>query len=176
MKVLALIAAASIATTSAFTVVPSSQARYGTALSAKEEKEGGNSIFTQISNMDLFAPNKNINTYGARKSKNVGVGKIEAGKSYVPDGLTTAQYSKVRANEAAKKDQNYDRNVKKAFKFQDYTEFYLKRGTELSQGWIKEVTRGHEMVKTKYDWSGKTQQSKGWFSPPTEKKADPKKK
>lgn len=120
--------------------------------------------------MDLFALNPKINTYGARKSKNIAVGKIQPGKSYVPDGLTPAQYTKLREQEVAKKEQNYDRNVKKAGKFQDYTEFYLKRGTELSQGWIKSVTRGHEMVKTKYDWSGKKQESAGWFTPPKEKK------
>jgi hypothetical protein len=98
------------------------------------------------------------------------VGKIQSGKSYVPDGLTAAQYEKVRAQEIAKKEQNYEKNVKKAGKFQDFTDFYKKRGTELSQGWLKTVTRGHTMVKTKYDWSGKKAESAGWFTPPADKK------
>jgi hypothetical protein len=38
--------------------------------------------------------------------------------------------------------------------FTDYTEWYTKRGTELSGAWKKSVTLGHNMAKTKYDWSG----------------------
>jgi hypothetical protein len=51
------------ASTSAFTV-QSSQARFGTALSAEP-------LFKRITGLDLFAPNPEINTYGARKNKNV---------------------------------------------------------------------------------------------------------
>ena len=67
MKLFAIISAISIATTFAFTA-QTSQARYGTALSAEGEKTP---LFKLVSGMDLFAPNPNINTYGARKSKNV---------------------------------------------------------------------------------------------------------
>jgi hypothetical protein len=42
--------------------------------------------------------------------------------------------------------------VKKAGIFEDYTEFYIKRGTDTKQGWKKDVTLGHRMAKTKYDW------------------------
>lgn len=45
-------------------------------------------------------------------------------------------------------------NVKKAFKYQDFTEWYAKRGTEEAGSWLKSVTLGHTMAKTKYDWSG----------------------
>jgi len=85
----------------------------------------------------------------------VTVGKLGS-KSYIPDGLSKAQYEKLRAKEDAAKDANYKRNVKKAGVFQDYTEFYIKRGTDVTDNWIKSVTRGHDMAKTKYDWSGQT--------------------
>lgn len=101
--------------------------------------------------MDLFNPVKDQNDYGARNKKKLVQGKI-SDNSYVPAGLTAAEYNKIRANEAAKKKANYDRNVKKAGIFTDYTEWYKKRGTDASQNWAKSVTKGHEMAKTKYDW------------------------
>ena len=72
-------------------------------------------------------------------------------------------------NEAAKKEANYKRNVAKAGVFEDYTEFYTKRGTDTKQAWAKDVNLGHRMAKTKYDWSGKkvqattTAEVKGFF-------------
>lgn len=81
------------------------------------------------------------------------VGKI-TDSSYVPAGLTKSQYEQIRAKEQAKKDANYKKNVAKAGKFIDFTDWYLKRGTDLNQGWVKSVTKGHTMVKTKYDYSG----------------------
>jgi hypothetical protein len=82
------------------------------------------------------------------------MGEIKEGKSYVPAGLSAADYNKVRAAEAAKKKAKYDANVKKAGVFEDYTEWYAKRGTDTSQAWAKTATNGHRMAKTKYDWSG----------------------
>ena len=73
-------------------------------------------------------------------------------KSYVPDGLTKAQYKKLRADEQKKKEANYNRNAKKAGIFEDYTAFYTKRGTDTKQGWYKDPNRGHRMAKTKYDF------------------------
>lgn len=80
-------------------------------------------------------------------------GKITAGKSYVPDGLTASQYSKVRGEADKKKAAKYQMNVKKAGKFLDYTDFYIKRGTDTKDDWKKSVTLGHRMAKTKYDFS-----------------------
>jgi hypothetical protein len=77
-------------------------------------------------------------------------GKIGAG-SYVPNGLTASQYQKVRDQDSSKKKSNYERNVKKAGVYEDYTEFYVKRGTDTSQNWKKTPTLGHRMAKTKYD-------------------------
>ena len=77
--------------------------------------------------------------------------------------MTKAQYEKIRQDEKAKKEANYQRNVAKAGKFIDFTDWYAKRGTELSQGWRKTVTLGHTMAKTKYDWSG-TEQKKDFES------------
>lgn len=83
------------------------------------------------------------------------VGEITS-KSYVPAGLSAKQYSQLRKNEQGKKDANYKRNVAKAGVFEDYTEFYTKRGTDLSQDWAKNKnTLGHRFAKTKFDWSGK---------------------
>jgi hypothetical protein len=58
----------------------------------------------------------------------------------------------MRDGETAKKKSNYDRNVKKAGVFEDYTEFYIKRGTDNDQSWKKSATLGHRMAKTKYDY------------------------
>jgi hypothetical protein len=85
------------------------------------------------------------------------VGKITAGKSYVPAGLTASQYAAARAKDQSKKDKGYAKNVAKAGKFEDYTEFYTKRGTDVNGNWLKSATRGHRMVKTKYDYSGTDQ-------------------
>ena len=68
--------------------------------------------------------------------------------------MTAAQYAKVRAEGAAKKATNYQKNVKKAGVFEDYTEFYKKRGTDTGDAWKKSINLGHRMAKTKYDWSG----------------------
>jgi len=75
--------------------------------------------------------------------------------SYIPAGLTKQQYEAIRKKEAQKKEENYKKNVAKAGKFTDFTEWYAKRGTDLSGAWTKSVTKGHTMVKTKYDYSGK---------------------
>jgi hypothetical protein len=76
------------------------------------------------------------------------------GNSYVPNGLTREQYAALRAKQDKKKDANYQRNVAKAGKFLDYTQFYIDRGTDKSEAWNKDVNKGHRMAKTKYDWSG----------------------
>lgn len=112
--------------------------------------------------MDLFAPKKNQNKYGARSGKNLGPKAIGSG-GYVPDGLSASQYNSIRSSEAAKKEANYQRNVKKAGIFQDYTAFYLKRGTNEGGSWMNEPNRGHDMVKTKYDWSGQKNDVKPFF-------------
>ena len=82
------------------------------------------------------------------------VGAIQSGKSYVPAGLTAEQYKKVRAADQQKKDETYKKNVSKAFKFQDFDQFYLKRGTSEGGAWLKAAGRGHTFAKTKYDYTG----------------------
>jgi hypothetical protein len=76
--------------------------------------------------------------YGARAKKNLKLGKITE-KSYIPSGLTKEQYEKIRQTEKAKKDANYQRNVKKAFKYTDFTEWYKKRGTDVNGAWLKVI-------------------------------------
>ena len=107
----------------------------------------------RIFGLDLWEPVKDSNTYGARAKKNIKVGKL-GDNSYVPSGLTKAQYEKIRADAQAKKEKNYKDRQDKAFQFTDFPEWYAKRGTELGQGWKKDVNLGHTMAKTKFDWSG----------------------
>lgn len=109
-------------------------------------------LFDGIAGMDLFDRKKSM--YGARSTKDLRTGKI-GDKSYIPNGLTKAQYEKIRLDAQTKKDANYKKNVKKAGIFMDYTDFYMKRGTDLNAAWKKSVTLGHDMAKTKFDWSGK---------------------
>jgi len=150
MKLSLFVAISSVVTVGAFTPAQTTF-RTSTSLSA------GKSLFRRITDMDLFAPNEDQNDYGARGKKNLKTGAITEGKSYVPSGLTAAQYTKLRKGEVDKKAANYQRNVAKAGKFIDFTEWYIKRGTDVSDGWIKSANRGHDMVKTKFDWSGETE-------------------
>ena len=76
--------------------------------------------------------------------------------SYVPSGLSAAEYQKIRAADDAKKDANYKKNVAKAGVFEDFTAWYAKRGTDTNQAWAKSATRGHRMAKTKYDFDTST--------------------
>ena len=145
MKTSAVIIAASVASASAF--VPAAKAPVSTEL---------NGLFKTISDMDLWAPVADSNEYGARGKKNVKTGNL-TDKSYVPSGLTKEQYAKIRAEADAKKDANYQKNVKKAGVFLDYTEFYLARGSDENGSWMKLPNLGHRMAKTKYDWSGETE-------------------
>lgn len=68
--------------------------------------------------------------------------------------MTADQYKKVRDQDQKKKDDTYKKNVNKAFKFQDFDQFYLKRGTAPDGAWLKAAGRGHTFAKTKYDYSG----------------------
>lgn len=153
--------------------------RVETTLSAKKsaEPQKKKSLAGRIFDLDLFAPVANQNDYGARSKKKIVTGKI-TDKSYVPSGLTKAQYEKIRAEERARKEANYKAKMAKAGIFEDFTEWYKQRGTDLNQSWVKSVTRGHTMVKTKYDWSGTQQDARPWAkvvnplastAPPTKK-------
>jgi hypothetical protein len=152
MKLIAVLSAVCIASAAAF--VPSTPSTVKTALDATKGKNKEPSFFDRIAAMDLFAPVSTQNDYGARNKKGLSTQKISSG-GYVPDGLSLSQYNKVRAADEKKKAANYARNVAKAGKFQDYTEFYIKRGTDTKEAWAKTVTKGHDMAKTKFDWSGK---------------------
>lgn len=69
--------------------------------------------------------------------------------------MSAADYAKIRNGDKAKNDKNYQRNVSKAGKFQDFDKFYTQRGTDTTDAWVKTVGRGHTFAKTKYDFSGK---------------------
>jgi hypothetical protein len=152
--------------------------RVETTLSAKKSAEPQKkSLAGRIFDLDLFAPVADQNDYGARSKKKIVTGKI-TDKSYVPSSLTKAQYEKIRAEERAQKEANYKAKMAKAGIFEDFTEWYKQRGTDLNQSWVKSVTRGHTMVKTKYDWSGTQQDARPWAkvvnplastAPPTKK-------
>mmetsp|Transcript_26722 Transcript_26722/g.48435 ORF Transcript_26722/g.48435 Transcript_26722/m.48435 type:complete len:171 (-) Transcript_26722:284-796(-) len=145
------VVAASMASASAFAPAPK----------APQSTQLNESLFKKISNLDLWAPVSDSNDYGARGKKVLKTGNL-TDKSYVPSGLTKAQYEKIRSDNDSKKAANYQKNVNKAGIFQDYTEFYLKRGSEENGSWLKMPNRGHDMAKTKYDWSGETNQTPGW--------------
>jgi hypothetical protein len=74
--------------------------------------------------------------------------------SYVPAGLSKAEYEKIRTKDLAKKDNNYKKAVANAGKFADFDRFYEKRGTDVGGSWLKAPGRGHTFTKTKYDYSG----------------------
>ena len=144
MKYSAAFSLALISSVTAFVPVQNKNCRVSTAQ---------NALADRIFGLDLFSPVKDQNDYGARKKKNLTTGKL-TDTSYIPSGLTKAEYEKIRKDERTKKEQNYQKNVAKAFQYTDFTEWYTKRGTDLNQGWKKAVTLGHSMAKTKYDWSG----------------------
>ena len=120
----------------------------------------------RVFGMDLF--NKEGNKYGARAKKDLKV-KPLGSNSYIPNGLSKAEYEKIRAAEFAKKQANYQKKASVAFKFEDFTQFYLSRGTQEGGSWLKAPARGHKMVKTKYDWEGVTADSKKFESTKVEK-------
>mmetsp|Transcript_9016 Transcript_9016/g.17003 ORF Transcript_9016/g.17003 Transcript_9016/m.17003 type:complete len:169 (-) Transcript_9016:1769-2275(-) len=167
MKTTAVVTLACIASASAF--APSSNgARVSTSLNAAKKKDqqapAKKSLFRTIAEMDLFAPKADQNDYGARNKKQIGTAKL-GDNSYIPAGLTKAQYEAIRSADEKKKAENYQKNVAKAGKFLDYTQFYIERGTDTSEAWNKDINKGHRMAKTKYDWSGKeVDAAKGWFS------------
>ena len=135
MKYTAAASIALLATANAFAPAPAA----GRVSVARE------AIADKIFGMDLWEPVKDSNEYGARSKKNVKVGSLGS-NSYVPAGLTKEQYAKVRAEEAKKKADNYNRNVAKAGVYEDFTAWYAQRGTELGQSWKKKVTLGRKFV------------------------------
>ena len=137
MKTSLALVAASLASASAF--VPAPKAPQTTQLHE--------SLFSKLSNLDLWAPVADSNEYGARAKKNLKTGTL-TGKSYVPTGLTKAQYEKIRSDADAKKAANYKKNVAKAGVFMDYPEFYAKRGSDENGAWMKLPNLGHRMAKT----------------------------
>ena len=74
--------------------------------------------------------------------------------------MSAAEYEKVRAADQKKKDAAYQKNIAKAGKFQDFTKFYIARGTDTDDKWVKTAGRGHTFAKTKYDYSGKKDEAK----------------
>ena len=72
------------------------------------------------------------------------------------------QYKKVRSADAAKTKANYEKNVAKAGKFRSFDRFYENRGTSEGGSWLSAPGRGHTFAKTKYDYSGSKDDSKGW--------------
>merc|ERR1712232_597831 len=112
----------------------------------------GTPVAKAVLDLDLWAPVKDSNNYGARRSKNLSVGKLGA-KSYVPAGMSKEAYEKIRSKESRAKQERYNKFAAKEGIFQDYTEFYKARGTDKNMSW-RSVTNGHRFAKTKYDWQG----------------------
>jgi len=125
------------------------QLRLPTFRFGKEKKTVASAVF----DMDLYDYRVDpSNQYGSRKNKGLKLGTLSA-KSYVPDGMTQREYTKTRFDDKAKKDASYQRNVAKQQVYTDFTAWYTKRGTDKKADWYS-ITNGHDMAKTKYDWSG----------------------
>lgn len=159
MKTTALLTFLLVTSASAFVAPQSTRTASVTELDALADR---------IFGLDLFDPSRN--KYGAREKKNVKTGSL-TDKSYIPAGLSKSEYEKIRARDAAKKEASYKKNVQKAFKFEDFTQFYLKRGTTEGGNWLKAPARGHRMAKTKFDWSGTADAKPFAFVAPQAKKA-----
>lgn len=118
-------------------------------------KSGGgkkkNPFFSQVFEMDLWKDRADSNMYNARSTKNLKPAAIKKGTSYVPSGLTAAQYASVRSKDYKTSEANYKRNAAKGGVYQNFTAWYTKRGTDSSATW-RGVTNGHSFAKTKYDW------------------------
>ena len=65
--------------------------------------------------------------------------------------MTASQYSAIRSKDQSKADANYKKNVAKAGKFQDFTAWYVKRGTSEGGNWLSSAGRGHTFAKLKYE-------------------------
>lgn len=112
MKHTALVALLLASSATAF-APSSSNGRIDTSLSAKKQTEPKKkTLASRIFDLDLFAPVSDQNDYGARAKKKIVTGKI-TDTSYVPTGLTKAQYEKIRADEKAKKEANYKAKMAK---------------------------------------------------------------
>jgi hypothetical protein len=121
----------------------------------------------RVFGMDLF--NKDASKYGARAKKDLKV-KPLGSNSYVPNGLSKDEYEKIRSADFAKKQANYQKKASKAGIFENFTAFYKSRGTEEGGAWLKAPSKGHKMVKTKYDWgTGIDKDSKKFESTKVEK-------
>jgi hypothetical protein len=92
-------AAAASSAAAAFAPVGGGAAmRSTTGSSSRCSSTARSALADRIFGMDLFAPNRDVNAYGARKNKKLTVGKI-TDMSYIPAGLTRAEYEKIRAAE-----------------------------------------------------------------------------
>ena len=156
MKIFAALCSLLAAATAASAFVTPSQLQQVRTHSVARE-----ALADRVFGMDLF--NKDGNKYGARAKKDLKV-KALGSNSYIPNGLTKAEYEKIRAAEFAKKQANYQKKASTAFKFEDFTQFYKSRGTQEGGSWLKAPARGHKMVKTKYDWEGVTADAKKFES------------
>merc|ERR1712087_900973 len=152
MKYSILMLAAVVSSVIGFTPVQPTVKTITTELAAKKvpKKTEKRSLFKTISEMDLYAPFSTRNEFGARDKKNLKLGTINPKKSYVPSGLTAAQYSSLRNKEKKEKDARYQKAKKNTFVV--FTDWYKKRGTDTTDKWMDSVTGGHTFVKTKYDW------------------------
>ncbi|KAL7567783.1 hypothetical protein ACA910_000536 [Epithemia clementina (nom. ined.)] len=146
----------------AFLAVLSLVAAFAPQQGARPSTQLNEKFWDKVFSMDLFTPVADQNNYGARnKMQKIKKGKVGSG-SYVPAGLTLAEYQKIREADDAKAKANYEKNVNKAFKFQSFDSFYNKRGTAENGAWMKAPGRGHTFAKTKYDFSGSKDETKGW--------------
>lgn len=88
--------------------------------------------------------------FGGGKKKDFKVNEGTANKgTYIPAGLTKAQYDKILADEAAKKDKKA-KKFPKGKQVETLTEWMLAEEKKGNSG-ADLLTKGHRMVKAKYD-------------------------
>lgn len=112
MKHAAIVALLLVSSANAF-VPASSNGRVETSIAAKKQAAPEKkSLAGRVFDLDLFSPVADQNDYGARSKKKIVTGKI-TDSSYVPNGLSKAQYEKIRAGEKARKEANYKAKMAK---------------------------------------------------------------
>ena len=74
------------------------------------------------------------------------MGKL-TNNSYVPSGMSKAEYDKIRTKEKQSKEQKHNKYAGKKDEYGEFQDFYAQHGTDKNAAW-------RTMCKTKYDWQG----------------------
>jgi len=121
-------------------------------------------IAQRIFGMDLWAPISKSNDFGARTGKKLQAAALGR-NSYVPEGLSKADYMKVRNNDDQKKKKQYSKVMSKVGSSTSFYSWYKSRGTDKGDKWLDADGRGHAFAKTKYNWGAEDDDISGFLTP-----------